>query len=190
MSSVRIYIDFKAPAAYLALQPTLSLLAETGASAEWRPYVTQQQPVPVEAPDEDRGATHRRVRALARRRTHLHYADVQGIAMRFPEGEFPGSTLALAAMAQLVDPLPVIEAAFASYWAGGEDLDAPGVVARLLREVGAPDVALDALDPAALAETWRETALEDGVVDVPAYVVGEHLFVGREHLPWIRTLLV
>ncbi len=186
--TLRIYIDFKAPAAYLALKPTLAFLEEVGVAGEWRPFVTQQQPVPAEAPDEDRGATHRRVRALARQRTHLHYADVQGVTMHFPAGNFPGCTLALAAMTLLSEPVPFIEAAFASYWTLGEDLDDPAVVTRLLNEVNA-NAALDSLDVDALPESWREVALEDGVVDVPAYVVGDQLFVGREHLPWLRTLV-
>ena len=34
-----IYIDFKSPYAYLAIEPTRNLLAELGAVADWRPFV-------------------------------------------------------------------------------------------------------------------------------------------------------
>ena len=34
-----IYIDFKSPYAYLAIEPTRKLLAELGVVADWRPFV-------------------------------------------------------------------------------------------------------------------------------------------------------
>ena len=34
-----IYIDFKSPYAYLAIEPTRNLLAELGVVADWRPFV-------------------------------------------------------------------------------------------------------------------------------------------------------
>ena len=34
-----IYIDFKSPYAYLAIQPTREMLAQLGLVADWRPFV-------------------------------------------------------------------------------------------------------------------------------------------------------
>ena len=98
MKTLRVYIDFKSPAAYLAFKPTLALAERKDLTLDWQPIRTRQQPVPAEAADEDRGTTHRRVRAQARRDTHLFYAQVQGVPMRFPTGAFPETDLALACL--------------------------------------------------------------------------------------------
>ena len=37
--SLIVYIDFKSPYAYLAVEPTRRMLNELGLSADWRPFV-------------------------------------------------------------------------------------------------------------------------------------------------------
>ena len=48
-------------------------------------------------------------------------------------------------------------------------------------------------DDLSKAHAALEMALDDaekeGAVDTPGYLVKEQMFVGREHLPWIRQLL-
>ena len=38
-------------------------------------------------------------------------------------------------------------------------------------------------------EAMQLTSEELGVVDTPAYVIDGQVFIGREHLPWVRELL-
>ena len=186
--TLRIYIDFKNPASYLALGPTCALLDRLGTRARWLPFCNSEETIPARLEVETRGEQHRRVRALARRQTHLLYADVQRLAMNFRDD--PGSTdCALAALALLEDePLPFIRAAFDSYWVRGDDLDDPGIV-KALWDASTDDTLLDLEAGRGALEQIREDAIESRVFMAPSFLLGEQLFLGREHLPWIECLL-
>jgi len=182
-----VFIDFKSPASCLALEPTLALARETGVHIDWLPFSVRPFSVPEEQADETVGERHRRVRALAQRDTHLHYAAVQGREMHF--SEIPaGSETALAAMASIDgDPVPFIRAAFSAYWSERADLDDEMGVAALLSSL---NMALPDL-PSARARlvSIRAKAEETGIFESPTYVIADQLFVGREHLPWIGSLV-
>lgn len=182
-----VFIDFKSPASFLALEPTLALASETGVHIDWLPYSVRPFSIPEEKADENVGQRHRRVRAIAQRDTHLHYAKVQGREMHFSQTP-AGSEAALAAMAGLDgDPVPFIRAAFAAYWTEQADLGDEAVVAALLSSVQTslpgPQSAGEKL------VSIRSGAEESGVFESPSYVIADQLFVGREHLPWIRSLI-
>lgn len=193
MTEPIIYIDFKSPAAYLAWKPTTALLAELSASATWLPMQTRQRPIAPQKAAETKTETHFRVREIARKNMHLHYADVQGIPMKFREK--PGDTdLALAAMlyagaAGETPLLTFIDNAFRAYWEGQQDLNDAKQVGPLLEQSGLSADAFDAGEwQTRLAETGAQ-ALDHGAIDAPAYIIAEQLFIGREHLPWIKDLL-
>ena len=146
MNSLDLYVDFKSPASFLCLKPTLQLAKEFDVEIRWQPFVTSESRVPKQVnssemgSQEDKGTTHRRVRAKARQDMHLHYAGVQGVQMRFPVE--PGSTdLSLLALSMLNhNGQPVqnfVELSFVAYWQHGQNLDDPGVVTALLAQVGA-----------------------------------------------------
>lgn len=186
---MRIYIDFKSPAALLAMKPTLALSARLGVTFEYLPFRTAQFKVPKESAGETRGESHRRVRALARRDTHLKYAAIQGTPMKFPGA--PGvSDLAMAALLYVgSEPVKYMEAAFNAYWKEGQDLNDQSVVNGLLGDQGYD---ASGFDPERYLEEFAKVhheAEEIGIIDTPAYVTDGHIFVGREHLPWVETLL-
>lgn len=189
MTVLTAYIDFKSPGAYLGLNPVCELVQRLSVPVRWLPLDSRQDSVPAEKTGETRGETHRRVRALGRRQTHLRYAGVQGLPMSFSES--PGGTrLALAALALLEDdPLPFIRGAFCAYWVEGANLDDRETVTSLWRaHVGT--AAFDSTEGRARLATCREQALTLGVWDVPAFIVDEQIFIGREHLPWIEEVLL
>lgn len=178
-----IFVDFKSPAAYLALQPTLALAERLQVEINWHPCLTRQSGVPEPQLGEDKGTTHRRVRAMQRQRTFLHYAGVQKITMNFRDD--PGSTdLALATLETLAaDSTPFVIAAFKAYWTSNQDLNDPDVLRRLPCTPPTPSEVSSALDQA------FERMQAHGVIDAPAYFVAGQLFIGREHLPWIERLI-
>ncbi|VWX61321.1 DsbA family protein [Sphingorhabdus sp. 109] len=182
-----VFIDFKSPASYLAFEPTLGLARETGVPVDWRPFAARPFLIPDKKADETVGERHRRVRAIARRDTHLHYAAVQGRNMHFATDP-AGSDTALAALAGLEgDPVPFIRAAYDAYWTDQANLDDEAEVAGLLSDVNLalPDMqsARETLD------SIRAAAEESGIFESPSYVIADQLFVGREHLPWIGSLI-
>ena len=184
-----IYIDFKSPAAYLALAPTKALLQETGCAVQWHPFRVRERDVPPVGKNETVGESHRRVRAQSRRNIFLHYADVQGLTMIFPEHRV-STDLALGVLAELQgDKAAYIAACFKAYWTEQADLNDADVVADILQKTGAAhggdlSTALQSLE---IAFDKAEAA---GVVDTPGYLIDEQFFAGREHLPWVRALIV
>lgn len=182
-----VYIDFKSAASYLALEPTLELARETGITIDWRPFSVRPFVVPAEQDEETVGERHRRVRAAAQRDVHVRYAAVQGRDMHFADRP-SGSEAALAALAVMEgDPVPFIRAAFAAYWTEQADLADETVVETLLQSVG-----MDHADwelASVKLDSIRSSAEESGIFEAPSYLIADQLFLGREHLPWIRSLI-
>jgi 2-hydroxychromene-2-carboxylate isomerase len=189
MIRLEYFIDFKSPAAYLSLQPTLDLLEEYTFELLWRPYRSLQKAVPAKADDETKGETHIRVRAAARQQTHLKYAALRNLPMKFPAD--PGNTdLALAGLlAADKDPTTYAQLAFDAYWVENLDLSDERLVRKLLADSGHDPQTFDAAARLAELEDAQIPSEERGVVDTPAYLIEEQIFIGREHLPWIRELL-
>ena len=192
LGMMHLYIDFKCPAAYLALKPTRALCEELGVPLNWHAIRSYQSPLIQEKPDEEVGARHRRVRALERRKTHMLYAEIQNLPLQFRNP--PTNTdMALAALSLLNDsgrePLPFVAAVFDAYWTGDADLNDAAVVAKLSGAPAFPDND----ENGDAARTRLEAALgqaeENGIFASPTYVVNQKIFVGREHLPWISELL-
>ena len=188
---MQLYIDFKCPASYLALKPTLALSEQLGVPIGWHPMRSYQSPLMDEKPHEEVGQRHRRVRALARQKTHQLYAQVQNLPLNFRNP--PTNTdMALAALCLLGErgdnPLPFITAAFEAYWTGDADLNDARTVAALSGAPAFPDDD-DGDGARARLEAALRKAEENGIFTSPTYVVSEQIFVGREHLPWIRELL-
>lgn len=182
-----VYIDFKSPAAYLAIKPTLDLASRLSLALTWRPFQAVERDVPKLGKEETVGESHRRVRAASQRALAIKYAGHQGIDLKFPP--HPGVTdLALAVLAELEgDPLPFVEAAFAAYWIEHADLNDPAIVQEIIAASGVVytadlNTALESLDLA------LQQAEDAGIVGAPAYVIAEQIFVGREHLPWIEEI--
>lgn len=186
---LNVYVDFKSPASYLAIGPTLELIARTGTTAYWHPYSTLEGDLPTQAADETVGQSHRRVRAEQRRATLIKYAALQAIDLRFPVPR--GTTdLALGILASIkTEPLAFIHAAFAAYWTDHANLDDEDTVLALLSASGYDASHFD-MDAARRAYTMAQDAAETlGIVEAPAYIIGDQLFIGREHLPWIEEII-
>ena len=193
MNAIDIYIDFKSPAAYLALAPTRELLKRTGAHATWHPFNTRLSTIPEKKVNENKGEKHRRVRALARRDVHLLYAGVQNLPMVFQDQPFEAQ-LALAVLQDLNKHLNrdvdrYIDAAFKAYWQEQQDLNAPDVVTALLQDLQLDMPVPDIQTVTRIMDETSVTAQNQGVIETPAYVVAGQVFIGREHLPWIEELL-
>jgi len=182
-----IYIDFKSAASYLALRPTLAMIEKTGVEAKWLPFSSRPFSIADEKPNETAGERHRRVRAISQRDTHLHYANAQGLNMQFAH-QPAGSDAALEALTALQGiPVPFIQAAFAAYWSDQADLNDQSVVSEILQDCGYGDLEWKGAEDK--LQTIREDAEERKVFETPTYIIKGQIFLGREHLPWIRSII-
>jgi 2-hydroxychromene-2-carboxylate isomerase len=193
-----LFIDFKSPAAYLALKPALNLITSYELVVKWLPFAVKQPAIPTGRTDETlderrlsieretKGETHRRVRAEQREQMHKMYADLSNTEMHFPT-QATSTDLALNVLANLtIDPTSFITRAFQAYWIEELDLNDAAVVEQLVHEAGLP------FTPELLSSTAMRACLdkaaERGVFEVPAFVMDDQVFIGREHMPWLTEL--
>ncbi|MEO0440835.1 MAG: DsbA family protein [Pseudomonadota bacterium] len=184
-----VHIDFKSPAAWLAVRPTLALAEKHGVPITWKPFPTFERPMPELPEKASVGETHRKVRAESRRRIFRKYAALQGLELNFPEVP-QGTDLALGALELISgDRTAYVEAAFKAYWEDQADLNDPKTVTSLIAQSVAKPFAADPENCQTALVAATETAEAIGVVDAPAYWIANQLFIGREHIPWISEIL-
>ncbi|MDE0273120.1 MAG: DsbA family protein [Gammaproteobacteria bacterium] len=192
------YVDVKSPQARLALGPTLAMAEESGSVVDWRPFHLKPRSPRKEADPTSRGARHRQARADYRRWELDFYARQQGIEWVYPEEELDSfaANAGLAWMKRQDAGLSQCDAyvrrVFAEVWAGRMDPGDRGAVEAAIVSAGGGSTGFGPfLDQQAGAELARaaDEVRALGANDVPAYVVGDELYIGRAHLPVIRWWL-
>jgi 2-hydroxychromene-2-carboxylate isomerase len=109
--------------------------------------------------------------------------------MEFPETP-GGADLALAALSWIKNnPVDFIQAAFEAYWVDNADLNNVEIVSTLLSRVNIETMNWNPAVGMQQLEDSLRNAEEAGIVEAPAFVLDGQIFIGREHLPWIRTIL-
>jgi 2-hydroxychromene-2-carboxylate isomerase len=162
------YFDLASPLAYLAAERVLHVL---GGPAEWRPVRLAEQH------DVARDEIERRAQELGLQ------------PLRWPE-PFPfDSSLAMRVAtyaASIGRTVPFAQAAFRQAFAGGHSLEDPNfvLIAAAACEMH-PTAVLRGAEMRSTGERLAATtaaAVRAGVNDVPAVLVGEHVFAGEDAL--------
>lgn len=184
-----VYVDFKCPASYLAVEPVLEMQRRTGVEITWHPFIFTERDMPDGSESDTVALSHQQARLMSLRRTYIMYAALRGLDLKFPKTL--GSTdLALGALLAIDgDKLPFIKRAFEAYWANHADLDDETIVKGLLEKCGAADEMAESI-------TWRQAlrgaqafAESQGIVGTPAMIIDGQCFIGREHLPWVEEII-
>lgn len=194
---LRIVLDLRQPMAYLALSPALALLREFGARASILPFAGKAlRAATAPGPDDDRGRIHRRHRAQMIAREIEVYAQAQGLHIEQPYRDGPSAAAGLAwlwVMETQPGKLPAfLERVFEQYWRVRLDVGDPAALRRVLHDLHIPAEGIDAWSQrtgAARLEALGAELRAAGVFQAPAYLLGDELFVGRQHLPMIRWKL-
>jgi 2-hydroxychromene-2-carboxylate isomerase len=192
-----VLLDLRHPLAYLALHPTLAFAESLGIAVDWLPLsVPSLNPPSEPGPDDDRGVRHRRYRAQAIAREIETYSRAQGLVLRdgYRNGPADAANLAwLFVRERHRDRLePFLAELFRAYWAAELDPSDPKAVAEKVAGSGG-----DARDFLAFADRGGPEAAaalaaeleERGLFQVPAFLVEDEVFYGRQHLPMIRWIL-
>ncbi len=192
-----VALDLRHPLAYLALHPTLAFAESLGLAVNWLPLTTPTlNPPSRPGPEDDRGVRHRRYRAQAIAREIETYAASQGLLLR--EFYRSGSAeLANRGWLWLRERhperlVPFLKEAFRAYWALELDPSSEAQVSRVVEAVGGDAAGFrdwSDRDGAAASESLAETLRDAGLYQVPAFVVEDEVFYGRQHLPMIRWIL-
>ncbi len=181
------YFDLASPLAYLAAE---QVLAGLGAPAAWQPVLARELPhaerfegfrCAAEA-DAFREDVERRARALGLQRVRWPAS--------FPFDSEPAMRVATYAK-EIGRAVPFAQAAFRQAFAGGHDLSDPDfvLVAAAACEMH-PRAVLAAAERESIAEQLRAAtadAAAQGVRDVPAVRVGDHVFDGEAAIPEARA---
>lgn len=186
---IEVAFDFTSVASLLAYKPTQALAEELGVGVAWLPFPTPARPVPESRAEESVGERHARIRAEYVAQDAARYARVQGITLARDAAGVDGTVASagcLWANRHGVGSRYVAGVLY-PFWANALDIEDGDCIRAVLDELGAPG-----FDPLALAEDLREQAAAlaaRGVFSAPTYLVADHLFVGRAHLPMIHWLL-
>ena len=183
--------DYANVASLLAVNPTCALADELGVAIEWLPLPmpVRDAPPPIRRNGETDGQRHARVRAEYYARDTARYARWQGIEVN-RDADGVDSTLACVGgiwadrhgVARDYN-LHVLR----EFWAGRLDIQDRDGLTDVLAELGAPGFG-DFDFEVELAE-HRQSVRARGVFTLPAYLVEDEIFVGRQHLPMVRWLL-
>ena len=199
MSSVEFFFDLSSPWTYLAFVNLQPVLQRTGATAVYRPIlvggVFNAVNPGMYAARED--ANNRRVKQAFR---VMHdWAELSGVALRFPSQWHPARSVLAMRMAAALEPDPAglqrfAAEAFAAYFLREENLDDPAVLAAAATAAaldGGALLAAAAMDPVkARLRSNTEELIERGGFGSPSMFVGGKLFFGNDQLPVVEQELL
>ena len=195
-AKLTVVLDIRHPFGYLALRPAIELGQDAGVDINWLPLRSQTlRTPPASSHDDDRGIRHKRRRAQMIAREIAVYAEARGLRIEDPYRDGPSTAFDLAwlwvrnAAPESLEPF--LEQAFGRYWALDLNVGSIEDVATVVERCGLESVAFRewASDETEAATSVSEQLAEAGVFQTPAYLVGDEVFFGRQHLPMIRWIL-
>jgi len=195
MRRLEFFFDYGSPYSYLANSRLPALIERTGADLHYRPmllggvFKATGNSSPALEPCEAK----RSYGALELRRWVAHL----GVPFR-GNPHFPINTLLLMRTAVAAQHLDVFEpfhrVVYPAFWAEGENLGEPEVVARVVEKAGLDAHALlEAAADAAVKAELRATTEEGvarGAFGAPTFFVGDEMFFGNDRLDFVERALL
>ena len=190
MTILKIYFDFKSPESYLAFHQTQKISLPDSTQIEWKPFLTKNKKIPLTKEFETKGETHIRIREEHKKFVNLKYSKILNLPMVYPEENIQ-TDLALAVTSLFKKETEAyMKLAFDCYWRENLNLNDQEVLENILAKTSLDINLLD--NSNSLIDTLKDDsaiAKNQGVISTPTYQIGEELFLGREHLPWIQRIL-
>lgn len=198
-----VYLDFKSPYAYLAVEPTRELERELGVQFDWRPFVLDIPSYLGSARLSKTGNVIEQNRSNEQWSGVKYayydcrrYANLGNLTIRGTE-KIWDTNLVATAMLWVKNygydtQQQFIDLVFQPFWKRELDVENSAVVQHMLDQVGADGTAFDEWARAegnAMNAQLQSSAFSAGIFGVPTYVVGTELYFGREHLPRISWQL-
>jgi 2-hydroxychromene-2-carboxylate isomerase len=199
--TVPVYIDFKSPYAYLAVEPARTLERDYRVRLDWLPYTLDIPDFLGSARVDEHGHVIEQARSAHQwRRVRYAYLDVRryanlrGLTVRGPRKIWDSSLAAIGLL--YAKEHGVIRAytdiVFERFWQRALDIEDPKVIEAVLAEAGAGTTGFAGFargEGRARHDRIRAAAEEAGVFGVPTFVLDGEIFFGREHLALIRLRL-
>lgn len=198
---IDLYIDYKSPYAYLAVEPSWDLERDFDISLNWLPYT-------LDIPDylggakvdeqgnviEDNRSPHQWRRVRYSYMDVRRYANLRGITVRGTQKIWDSSLAGIGMLyaKQQSAVRAYSDIVYERFWRRELDIEDPAVVEAVLQEAGAGTSGFRDYaegDGRAEHDRIRAEAEERGVFGVPTYIIEDELYWGREHLALIRMRL-
>ncbi len=192
--TLTVYIDYKSPYAYLAMEPTRALAREFSLSITWRPYSLQIQDYLGEV---DTRNPHQWRRVKYSYMDARRMANERGLIVLGPQKLFD-STVSHVGMLYAGDDGAEVQnryhdIVFERFFKRELNIEDPGAIANVLHEAGATvNTFQDILESE--GRTRLDSVLKDaedllGIFGVPTYVIGNEIFWGGDRIPQVRRYL-
>ena len=200
--TIRLYIDYKSPYAYLAKEPAYALARDTGVEIDWLPYVLDIPAYLGSARVDGEGRVLEQNRnAHQWRRVKYSYRDVRreanraGLTIRGTQKIWDSSLAGIGLLyARKHGAFRAYnDEVFERFWKRNLDIENPAVLGDVLQRAGAdiaawPDYA--AGEGRQALKAVQDAAEARGVFGVPSILFPDgDLYWGREHFPRVAELL-
>lgn len=199
-SPVIVYLDFKSPYAYLAVEPTRALERELGIEFDWRPFVLDIPSYLGSAKLDKTGKVAEQNRSTEQWSGVKYayfdcrrYASLTGKTIRGTVKIWDTNLVATAMLwvrqhhKQALHAF--IDAVYEPFWKRELDVEDKQVIADLLDGLNADGAGFTTWaysEGLAQNTKLQSDAFTAGIYGVPTYVVANELLFGREHLPRVR----
>jgi 2-hydroxychromene-2-carboxylate isomerase len=199
MAHIDFFYDLSSPWTYVAFNNIQSILEETGAQVSWRPFLVGGVFNAVNPSVYEARANPMDPKVVHNFRWLHEWARLAGLPLTFPTEHHPvKSVLAMRACCVLESEQETLrqfsKAAFAAYFARGENIDDPEVLAAIADGCG--------LDSAYLLSQTTEQTIKDqlrantedaisrGAYGSPSMFIEDALYFGNDQLPLVRQALM
>lgn len=200
MNSLKVYIDYKSPYAFIAKDLTYRLEDEFGIEIDWYPLTLNIGSYLGTAKTDNSGQVVENNRSprqwAAVRYAYMdarRYARLRGLVLRGTQKIWDSSIAAIGMLwvkQQGHDPLKrYTDLVYERFWRRELDIEDPAVIGDVLREAGADTRGFRGFlagDGRAQHDVLQDEILDRGMFGVPSYDIDGEMYFGREHLPRVR----
>lgn len=200
---IEIYIDFKSPYAYLAIESSIKFAKHNKLEINWLPFV-------LEIPDflgsakvddqrniiENNRNPHQWRRVKYSYMDCRRYANIRDITIRGPQKIWDTQLISIALLWTKNNHYELTELfikyVFEKFWKRELDIEDNNVITNVLKHIG---ISTNGFKEWSInggkkeLEVIIEKGHEKGVFGVPSYYFDNELFWGREHLPMIEAII-
>ncbi len=198
-----VYLDYKSPYAYLALDPTYAIEDELRIEIDWRPFTLDIPSYLGSARLNQEGKVVENERTPGQwTKVKYAYHDVRrygslrGLIVRGTVKVWDSSLAGIGMLWAKEQGRAVFRAysarVYERFWKRELNIEEAGVIERVLEEAGARTAGFQNYASGvgrALHDRIQRSAFDAGIFGVPTYVIDGQVFFGREHLPRIRWML-
>lgn len=192
--SMTVYIDYKSPYAYLAMNSTRELAKEFNFNISWRPYSLQIQNYLGEVETRN---PHQWRRVKYSYMDARRMANERGLIVLGPQKLFD-STLSHVGMLYAGDAGTDVQdryhdIVFERFFKRELNIEDPVAITNVMREAGAAindfQTILENEGRARLDSVLKDAEDRLGIFGVPTYVIGNEIFWGGDRIPQVRRYL-